>query len=368
MRRADHMKPLCAASDTEPRLVQMLHTRARRRKRLYMPGCRTQARRSPAAHRPQRRRRHTRPEQNLQHLTQPALRKKLRMTQPNRQRRKTGPILNRTRHPLRKRPPRHSSATSAAAGMAAMLRNLQRTRLRKVEYLARNRRPLTSRSQKRPTAAPAYLRNVIHRTVRDRRPAQRMTLVTRLAPRLAARPTAKAPRPTLRARLLQPVARRRLTAVPAVQTQTALQRRYPVPKPRVLQLKTHQLLLRSLHTRPRENTARRTGTTHGQVDSSFDKPVNPRSNKTSWAVTTKHDISHGVPQLRPHIVMPGLVPGIHFRRRDGPAGDARNESGHDGGRARRERRARRLASRAGNQAREPRRRKHAPAPARKCAR
>ena len=199
MRRADHMKPLCAASDTEPRLVQMLHTRARRRKRLYMPGCRTQARRSPAAHRPQRRRRHTRPEQNLQHLTQPALRKKLRMTQPNRQRRKTGPILNRTRHPLRKRPPRHSSATSAAAGMAAMLRNLQRTRLRKVEYLARNRRPLTSRSQKRPTAAPAYLRNVIHRTVRDRRPAQRMTLVTRLAPRLAARPTAKAPRPTLRA-------------------------------------------------------------------------------------------------------------------------------------------------------------------------
>ncbi len=28
--------------------------------------------------------------------------------------------------------------------------------------------------------------------------------------------------------------------------------------------------------------------------------------------------------------MPGLVPGIHFRRRDGPEGDARNKSGHDG--------------------------------------
>ena len=26
----------------------------------------------------------------------------------------------------------------------------------------------------------------------------------------------------------------------------------------------------------------------------------------------------------------GLVPGIHFHRRDGPEGDARNKSGHDG--------------------------------------
>ncbi|MYE01383.1 MAG: hypothetical protein F4Y03_08880 [Alphaproteobacteria bacterium] len=28
--------------------------------------------------------------------------------------------------------------------------------------------------------------------------------------------------------------------------------------------------------------------------------------------------------------MPGLIPGIHFRRCDGPEGDARNQSGHDG--------------------------------------
>ena len=32
---------------------------------------------------------------------------------------------------------------------------------------------------------------------------------------------------------------------------------------------------------------------------------------------------------RPYIVMPGLVPGIHSRRRHGPDGDARNKSGHD---------------------------------------
>ncbi|MYE00478.1 MAG: hypothetical protein F4Y03_04255 [Alphaproteobacteria bacterium] len=29
-------------------------------------------------------------------------------------------------------------------------------------------------------------------------------------------------------------------------------------------------------------------------------------------------------------VMPGLVPGIHFCLRDGPDGDTRNKSGHDG--------------------------------------
>ena len=32
-------------------------------------------------------------------------------------------------------------------------------------------------------------------------------------------------------------------------------------------------------------------------------------------------------------VMPGLVPGIRFRRRDSPEGDARNKSGHDDMRA-----------------------------------
>ena len=35
------------------------------------------------------------------------------------------------------------------------------------------------------------------------------------------------------------------------------------------------------------------------------------------------------PARTPPSVMPGLVPGIHFRRRNGPDGDARNKSGHD---------------------------------------
>ena len=182
MRRADHMKPPRAAPDTEPRLVQMFHSRARRRKPLYMPGCHTQTACRVTAHRPQRRRRHTRLEQNLQNLTQAALRKKLRMTQPDRQRRKTRTILNRTPYPLRKRPLRHSPATSATTGMTAMLRYLQRTRSRKVEYLAQNRRPLASRSRKRSPATPAYLRNMVLNKVRDRHTAKRMTLVTRLPP------------------------------------------------------------------------------------------------------------------------------------------------------------------------------------------
>ena len=70
---------------------------------------------------------------------------------------------------------------------------------------------------------------------------------------------------------------------------------------------------------------------------------------------TIHDIPAGVPAARapnrrpgplhaaplpvmPLHVMPGLVPGIHFRRRNGPDGDARNKSGHDGG-GKRKRRA-----------------------------
>ena len=81
-------------------------TRARpdRRKLLYMPCRNTQTLRSPPAHRRQRRRRHTSPEQLPQNLRQPALRKELRMTQPYRNARKTRAILNRTRYPLGERP------------------------------------------------------------------------------------------------------------------------------------------------------------------------------------------------------------------------------------------------------------------------
>ena len=135
------------------------------------------------------------------------------------------------------------------------------------------------------TAAPAYLRNVLLNPVRARRSAQRPALVARLTPRLAPRPASKALRAALRRRLLQPVARRRLAAVGAGQTETALQLPYPVTKPRVLQLKTRNLLTGAL--RPRNSQrVKRFRTTHPKVDSFFDSNVNP-----SWAVTFRHAMS-----------------------------------------------------------------------------
>ena len=157
---ADRMEPPRACANAKPGLVQMLHTRPDRRKLLYMPCRNTQTLRSPPAHRRQRRRRHTSPEQLPQNLRQPALRKELPMAKPNRHSRKTPAILNRTRYPLGERRSRHDPATPAAARMTAMLRHFQRTRLRKVEYLTRYRRAHRSRSQQRRPAALAHRRNM----------------------------------------------------------------------------------------------------------------------------------------------------------------------------------------------------------------
>ena len=76
--------------------------------------------------------------------------------------------------------------------------------------------------------------------VRAGRTAQRLALVPRLSARLATRLATKALCATLRRRLLQTVARRRLAAVAAVQTETTLQFPYPLPKPRGLLPKTRR--------------------------------------------------------------------------------------------------------------------------------
>ena len=210
------------------------------------------------------------------------------MTEPDRNARKTQAILNRTRYAIGKRRPRHSPATPAATRMAAMLRHFQRTRLRKVEYLTRYRRAHKRRSQKRRPAAPARRWNMVLHTVRARRPAQRPALVARLTARLAIRLATKALCAALRRRLLQTVARRRLAAIAAVQTETALQLTYPLPKPRGLlpkrgvllpkpsglQLKTRDLLSGSLGP-GHPQWVKRLGTTHPKVDSFFVPTVNP---------------------------------------------------------------------------------------------
>ena len=199
------------------------------------------------------------------------------MAKPNRHSRKTPAILNRTRYPLGERRPRHDPAPPAAARMTAMLRHFQRTRLRKVEYLTRYRRAHRSRSQKRRPAALAYLRNMVLHPVRGLNTAQRLALVARLTARLAARLAAKALCATLARRLLQTVARRRLAAIAAVQTETALQITYPLPKPSVLQLKTRDLLSGSLGP-GHPQRVKRFGTTHPKVDSFSNPRVNPPPN------------------------------------------------------------------------------------------
>ena len=267
-------------------------TRARTcRKLLYMPGRAPQTRRCPPAHRRQRRRRHPRPEQYRQHLRQPPLRQEMGVPQPDRHTGKAPAILRRCRHADRERRPRYHPATPAAPRMTAMLRHFQRTRLRQVEYLARDRIADPSCRRQRRPAAPAGRRNMVRHSVRAGRPAQRLALVPRLTARLAARLAPQATGSTLCRRLLQPVARRRLAAVAAVQTKTTLQIQNPFPQPGVLQLQTRVLLTRSLGSRPRQRTMQRFGMTHGEVDSFSNPRVNPFPSQTSWAVTTKHDIS-----------------------------------------------------------------------------
>ena len=115
--------------------------------------------------------------------------------------------------------------------------------------------------------------------------------------------------------------------------------------------------------------------------------VSGRSAAAGTAATGSKGPALSIVMPAPHIVMPGLVPGISLHRfSQGGRMDTRNKSGYDGGRRRPEPRPARVGahadrprfsrqarcvlhpSRARNQAREPRRRRHAPAPARKCAR
>ena len=51
----------------------------------------------------------------------------------------------------------------------------------------------------------------------------------------------------------------------------------------------------------------------------------------SWLAARLLSVMPEHPSVMPErpSVMPGLVPGIHFRRSNGPDGDARNKSGHD---------------------------------------
>ena len=111
----------------------------------------------------------------------------------------------------------------AALGMRTVLGHLQRTRLGQIEDLAGDRRSRLGRVRKRRTAPFAGRRHVVLYLIRMIGAAQRLALVAGLPTRLATRFAAQASGSPLRLRLLQPIARRRLAAVAAVEAKTALQ-------------------------------------------------------------------------------------------------------------------------------------------------
>ena len=250
----------------------------------------------PLAHRRQCRSRHRRAEQLGHHLRQPILRQEVGVLKIDRNPGNARAVLHRRRHPVGERRSRHRPATPAAPGMRSVLVHLQRTRLGKIEDLAGDRRSRLGRVRKRRTAPFAGRRHVVLHLIRVTGAAQCLALVAGLSTGLAARFAAQASGSPLRLRLLQPIARRRLATVAAVQAETALQpldtldktrdllfqARVLLPQPGVLFPKLGVLLLQAsdlLRGRfgrsPRRRVARRLGIAHVVVESFSEIPVNP---------------------------------------------------------------------------------------------
>ena len=245
-----------------------------------MRGRAPQPLRSPPAHRRQRRRRHTSPEQ-------------LPRTSDSRRSGRNCPWRSQTATPERRRPyepdpippwgtalasrPRPPAATHDRDAPSRPIGRGSGVRIPDARP-ARPQKPL-------PTATPRSPHTSEHGSlpVRGLNTAQRLALVARLTLGFVSRLATKALRATSRSRLLQTVARRSASAIAAVQTETAFQLTYPLPKPSVLQLKTRDLLSGSLGP-GHPQWVKRFGTTHGVVDS-FQTPDQPPTTQTSWAVT-----------------------------------------------------------------------------------
>ena len=192
--------------------------------------------------------------------------------------------------------------------MTPMLRDLQRARLRQIEYLTRYRSAHRRRRRQRRPAAPAGL----PRTCSSNRSGTMMAVRHSVLP-LKPRSVRPSLRPVLPLRL--PV--RRSDAgffnpsldggwplLRLYQTETTLQFPYPLPKPRGLLPKRGVRVLHEAARSPTQDArsssgslgpghpqwVKRLGTTHPKVDSFFVPTVNP-INKSDIlrAVTTSHD-------------------------------------------------------------------------------
>ena len=128
---------------------------------------------------------------------------------------------------------------TANATVSAVFRGLKGARLRQVEDLSCDMAFIPVRSRQRRAAARTVRRMMILDMVRRVGPAQGRARVPGLPAARSARFAALAPCPGLGPRLLQPVTRRRLAAVPA---KLAFQLFKTLPQGRVLGLQTGELL------------------------------------------------------------------------------------------------------------------------------
>ena len=269
----------------------------------------------PLAHRRQRRSRHRRTEELGHHLRQTILRQEVGVLQVDRHPGDARAVLHRRRYPVGERRPGHRPAMPAAPGMRPVLGHLQRTRLGQIEDLAGDRRSRLGRVRKRRTASLAGRRHVILHPIQVIGAAQRLALVAGLPTGLAARFAAQASGSPLRLRLLQPIARRRLAAVAAVEVETALQLLYALdetrdllfqprvllpkpgvflPKPGVLLFQVGDLLRGRFGRCSRRRAARRLGIAHVVVESFPEipvKPLAPMPNATRLNPLAKNDKS-----------------------------------------------------------------------------
>ncbi len=250
----------------------------------------------PLAHRRQRRSRHRRAEELGHHLRQPILRQEVSVLKVDRHPGNARAVLHRRRHPVGERRPGHRPAMPAALGMRPVLGHLQGARLGQIEHLAGDGRSRPGRVRKRRTASLAGSRDVILHPIRVIGAAQRLALVAGLATGLAARFAAQASGSPLRIRLPQPIARRRLAAVAAVEAETALQLLDALdetrdllfqprvllpkpgiflPKPGVLLLQAGDLLRGRFGRCSRRRAARRLGIAHVVVESFRNCPGTP---------------------------------------------------------------------------------------------
>ena len=241
--RAGNVEPLRASANPEAGLVEMLHRRLADDQVPHMVDETLQLLGHPAAHRRQRRGAHGRVEQVGHQLRQTILGQEMRMVQIGRHRRHARTILHRRRHACGKRRPCRRAAMTANATVSAVFRGLEGARLRQVEDLSCDRASIPVRSRQRRAAARTVRRMMILDMVRPVGPAQGRARVPGLPAARPARFAALAPCPGLRPRLLQPVTRRRLAAVPAVPAKLPLQLFKTLPQGRVLGLQTSELLV-----------------------------------------------------------------------------------------------------------------------------